>query len=887
MTILLLLNPQPSIIQAVQSNLATRYQLTDIPVSTRFIKDLPRNDDGYSIAHLLEPCITEYYPLKSVAHLIEDMTDIDSIADVIASEYITPVVTWTDDLAVVSQWLTGIEAKYDTIAVDFEARDLSLPQFNQLTMVTLGWNLTKSIVIVFSIPAIQDYVLNWLVTTNCRQVYHNAIFDTRFINYHTGKLPKDIEDSQLLAAVYRNHVNPDKRKSGLKELAKYPYLDWASDKSSFELYVNSSNYTNPNLHYIGSNPTPSMYNLPLIYYCGVDSMATHFVWTKFATEPAHPDYWIPQTSEPRYNTEQFNQRYYYDFILKPAIPVIVEMLNTGQEIDIDKVTKLLTEVEAFNEQTLATINSFSIVQDFQSVVDTARTTKFLEPVHKAWAHPKYVEYQSNPAMRAFVVNQLIGSSYDTLSDRELKALTDTRLQPLITKQYDHPDIVSACNLFAEQKAHQQNIDNNRIDKVTNPGKYITLGFNPWNYSQLTQMWLYFGLKSDEVSKTTGEMSFSGKVLDRLQHTATGEVQQAIKHYLEVAQSKNMITQYIPKYFGSTVDGRLYYALKLFGTFTGRLSGKAGGDKLDESIKHKLGANGVTQPVGHRVYGKTVKSMFAAPPGRILAAVDYNGLENHINACLTKDPTTIKLLSPDIDSGLMWDMHTLHSTRFYKPQWHELTNQPFDDSIQYNKLCYDLTDTDKRAKQLRNDSKPCTFKLAYMGFPDSHKGGSITQEIYDSYHQELYPGVALFRDDYVIPAVNKQKYLHLNWGLRLHTDNPKGDLLSLNNANFQAYSNLTMNAAVRFRKQYLATGNPYNISGLNIIHDALYYELDDTPEAIKWLNDHLIPTMVSDFLIDQTVHLRAECDFGYNQAYMVTLPNNADIATIQAKLATLN
>ena len=62
----------------------------------------------------------------------------------------------------------------------------------------------------------------------------------------------------------------------------------------------------------------------------------------------------------------------------------------------------------------------------------------------------------------------------------------------------------------------------------------------------------------------------------------------------------MITQYIPKYFGSTVDGRLHYALKLFGTFTGRLSGKAGEDKLDESVKHQLGANGVTQPVGHKV-----------------------------------------------------------------------------------------------------------------------------------------------------------------------------------------------------------------------------------------------------------------------------------------------
>jgi DNA polymerase I-like protein with 3'-5' exonuclease and polymerase domains len=161
------------------------------------------------------------------------------------------------------------------------------------------------------------------------------------------------------------------------------------------------------------------------------------------------------------------------------------------------------------------------------------------------------------------------------------------------------------------------------------------------------------------------MSFSKDVLTELSYSVDGELKTILKNHLEISQSKNMITQYIPKYYGSTVNGRLHYSLKLMGTFTGRLSGKAGGDKLDESIKHKLGANGVTQPVGHRVYGKLVKKMFIAPPGRIMAAVDYNGLENHINACLTKDSTTIKLLSPDPETGLMWDMHTLHSTIFFK------------------------------------------------------------------------------------------------------------------------------------------------------------------------------------------------------------------------------
>ena len=173
-----------------------------------------------------------------------------------------------------------------------------------------------------------------------------------------------------------------------------------------------------------------------------------------------------------------------------------------------------------------------------------------------------------------------------------------------------------------------------------------------------------------------------------------------------------------------------------------------------------------------------------------------------------------------------------------------------------------------------------------GFPDSHKGGTITQAIFDRYHKELYPGVTKFREDYVIPASNEQKFLHLNWGLRLYSSNPKSDLLSMNNANFQGYSCLTLIAAIKFRDLYLSQGNPHNILGLNIIHDALYYELDDTPEAIKYVNDTLIKELIPDFLKNQTVHLRAEVDFGYNQADMVTIPNNAEMDVILEKLQTL-
>jgi len=567
--IILLLDHNPGLLQRINDYLLSMYNITGASISTRFIKDLPRNEDGYSIAHLPERCITDYYPLKDVAEYIDDITDIKLIGDVVASEYLKPVVTWTDDLSIAKQWLIGIQSTYPQISVDFEARDLTLPQLNKITMVTLGWNLTKSIVIILDKPELLNECMNWLVTTNCKQTYHNSLFDIRFILNHTGKLPKDIEDSQLLAAVYKNNVDESKRKSGLKELAKYPYKDWASDKSSFELYVDSSDYINPNLIYVGSNPTPWMYNLPLIYYCGVDSCATKFVWDKFDTEEAHPNYWISQTSEPKNNTEQFNQRYYYDYILKPAIPLIAEMMMNGQAIDLSQVQTILDTVTELNNKCKTIISNSPMVQQFHEQVDKARIDKFLEPVLKAWKHPDYSKgYQSNPKMRAFVVNHLIGTTYETLSDKQLKQLDEPVLQPLIDKQFDHPDIVAACNAYHEAEALRQNTERNRVDKVANPGNYVQLGYNPFNYSQLTDMWTAFELESPEVSKDTGKMSFSKDVLTELAYSATGELKTILDNHLEIAQSKNMITQYIPKYYGSTVNGRLHYALKLMGTFTG-------------------------------------------------------------------------------------------------------------------------------------------------------------------------------------------------------------------------------------------------------------------------------------------------------------------------------
>ena len=883
----ILLTQYPNLYKECVLELVTkRYGISNPDFNFKFINQLPYGEDGYNVTGLSQPIITDYWGIKdSTVTRVDDVEDIDLIADVVASQYIKPRITWTDDLEVTKQWLSSIEKKYSQIAVDFESRDLTLPQFNKLTMVTLGWDRLKSIVIVFKDQAIQDYVLNWLVTTDCKQVYHNALFDVRFIHWYTKQLPKHIDDSQLLAAVYNNHVDTNKRKSGLKELAKFPYLDWANDKSSFELYVDSSAYFNPNLVYVGPSPDITQYNLPLIYYCGVDSCATKHVWDKFNTEQAHPTEWIMPTSEPRYNTEQFNQRYYYEFILKPAIPVIVEMLNAGQSIDLSQVKALSKQVETVKQQCIDKINSYKIVQDFFKQIDAERIEKFLAPVRKAMKQPKYTGYKSNPKMRAFVVNYLIGTNYETLSDKELKLLDNPLLQPLIAKQYDHPDIVAAANKYAKEEAYRQNVKANRIDKLEHPEKYVQLGFNPYNYQQLTKMWIAFGLESDEISKDTGMPSYSKDVLEKLVKETEGDVHEIIKLQLEIAESKNIITQYIPKYLGSSVDGRVYGAIRLFGTISGRLSGKAA--KMQGEAKHKTGINLVTQPSSASAFAKPVKKLFTAPKGKLLVQIDYSNLEGHVGAILTHDTTSVRNLQQNFDT------HVLHSAAYWTDKWEALEGAPKFDltSLEINKKYKALCDTNPKAKRLRTESKKVSFGLAYGAHPKKVAksiGCSIeeAETIFDNYHNKLYPGVTAYREEYVQPTVEEHGFIHLNWGLKLYSDNPEKDIRTLNNSTMQSYSDLTQIAGVEFDKVLKQSLYQSDIHLVNIIHDCLYYEITDSIEVIKYINDTLPPIMCKPFVIDQSLNLKAEIDIGPSLAHCVTLPNNASIEEIQNKLKEL-
>jgi len=632
--------PFPNLLSKV-NNLLTRFK-TQVSIRTISLYDYELTIKTRAI--LYDLAITDISDYADYMIYLNKFNEY-SIVEHIMSDLVEVSGKFTDSLEIAKEWLSWLDNNFTELTLDTETDGFAIPQFNKINMIGFGLSYESALVILFTNKEIRDYVLNWVVTTNIKFILHNALYDFRHIYDVTHRMPKHlVEDSQLLASVYRNTVGFSKKETGLKVLGSILYSNWAESKETFELYKDSSRYSNPLLEYVGSNE-PAVYNLPLIYYLFIDTTATRFIYDKFnSIEVLNNTRFIMPTSEPSVNKEKFNSKDYYEYILKPSIPMIVEVLAVGQGIDLAQVYTLKEKVLELRTKDIALINTYPLVQKFFLWKDHEKIEKFLKPVYEVLVMPEPQEFKDVMENRVFAVAyyypEVFGLTHylddPNLLDRKISKKDllnmDLEISRLIyTKDYTHPKLIESMHQLAWYKSSKNNLNSNRIDKILNYDKYLDLGFAPYNYVQLKAMWLDLGLESPEISKETGEQSFTSTVLKELVNTQTGEVKEIISRYLEISEAKNITTQYIPKYIHSTVDNRVFGNLSLLGTISGRLSGASGGKKKDqnEEQNHNSGINNVTQPSSGSKYSKPVKQLFIAPEGKILAMSDYSGLTKEI------------------------------------------------------------------------------------------------------------------------------------------------------------------------------------------------------------------------------------------------------------------
>ena len=283
-----------------------------------------------------------------------------------------------------------------------------------------------------------------------------------------------------------------------------------------------------------------------------------------------------------------------------------------------------------------------------------------------------------------------------------------------------------------------------------------------------------------------------------------------------------------------------------------------------------------------IFAKPIKKCFTAPPDFVIASIDFSALEDRVIANLSRDDNKLGLFLEGLDG------HCLSATYYYPDRVAALVG-PYTDNKQASRDLMELVDAkNPEAKAVRQDSKPISFGLAYGAFPDKVANTvkipiEQAEVIFNVYHNELFPGITKYREEYVLPTTEAQGQIHLGLGFTIKSDSPGRDIRTLNNATVQFWSILTALAISKVHQLIDDAGLQNDIFVTSTIYDSIYFEVRKDPSIVKWLNDHIIPIMTQDFMEGQIVPNDADLEIGTDWSNLVELPHNASLETIISTL----
>ena len=574
--------------------------------------------------------------------------------------------------------------------------------------------------------------------------------------------------------------------------------------------------------------------------------------------------------------------YFYSNVVKHLLPTTIRLMNTGLPIDLNRVEQLEAELDQILADVHSTLAANPHIQSYLqsryasqiAAYQAAQSAKLKLPSdfsitfdHKKPEHRSYF-------MHLYALSQSLPLPADTLptgiskwSSRDVQKLSASRpiLQRLLAGQLRPSETQPAIDLLTQHKADLRN--KSTRDKINSPNIAYPV-FNPASPIQKGELMDQLGLKSEATSKTTGADKWDRAQLERLLKEATDpstiELLQALIDFSFAAIVRN---NFIEAFYNYTVDGRLHGQYKLFGAKSFRFTSS--------------NPNMLNTPSTGSKFSKPIKRCFVAPPGFIVAGIDYSALEDRVFANLTQDTNKCAIFTEDLDG------HSLSATYYYPGRVVSVIG-PFTDnklaSIQLKQL---VDSGNSEAKAIRQAAKPVSFGLAYGSFP-AKVAATIkcslpeAEAIFNAYHNEMYPGITHYRENYVLPTALTNGKLHLGLGCYIKSDNPSRDIRTLHNASAQFWSILTLLSMHKLNTLIDQAGYTNDIQITSSIYDAIYFIVRADPTIIKWLNDTLIPIMEQDFIPDQIVHNQANLEIGTDWSNLSKneLPHNASLTHIQ-------